>query len=91
MKSPMRQAFEAWHGFEVCDEMDIQTSVAWDSWKTAWRAASLVEREACARLCDRAARDDVVANGNLGWTSSVTPPDKLAAGIRMRSNAEIRG
>ena len=39
MKSPMRQKFEEWYGFEVCDDMDIQTSVAWDNWKIAWRAA----------------------------------------------------
>lgn len=39
MKSAMRQKFEEWHGFEVCDDMDIQTSVAWANWKDAWRAA----------------------------------------------------
>ena len=39
MKSVMRQKFEELHGFEVCDDMDIQTSVAWDNWKIAWRAA----------------------------------------------------
>jgi hypothetical protein len=40
MKSQMRVEFEAWHGFEVSDDMDIQTSVAWDNWKTAWIAAT---------------------------------------------------
>jgi hypothetical protein len=39
MKSQMRMEFEARHGFEVCDDMDIQTSVAWDNWKEAWKAA----------------------------------------------------
>jgi pterin-4a-carbinolamine dehydratase len=39
MKSLMRREFEKWHGFEVCDDMDIQTSVAWDNWKVAWKAA----------------------------------------------------
>ena len=39
MKSAMRQKFEEWHGFEVCDDMDIQTEVAWDNWKRAWKAA----------------------------------------------------
>ena len=39
MKSIMQMDFEAWHGFEVCDEMDIQTSVAWDNWKKAWESA----------------------------------------------------
>ena len=39
MKSVMRQKFEEWHGFEVCDDMDIQTEVAWDNWKRAWKAA----------------------------------------------------
>ena len=39
MKSWMRQKFEEWHGFEVCDDMDIQTEVAWDNWKVAWKAA----------------------------------------------------
>ena len=39
MKSQMRMEFEARHGFEVCDAMDIQTSVAWDNWKEAWKAA----------------------------------------------------
>lgn len=52
MKSPMRQAFEELHGFEVGDEMDIQTSVAWDNWKTAWRAAASHERETCAKVCE---------------------------------------
>ena len=88
MKSQMRQAFEALHGFEVGDEMDIQTSVAWDNWKTAWRAGASHEREACANLCDRATRNDFVANGNLGWTCSVTPPDVIADAIRKRSNVE---
>lgn len=39
MKSVMRQKFEEWHGFEVCDDMDIQTEVAWGNWKVAWKAA----------------------------------------------------
>ena len=39
MKSVMRQKFEELHGFEVCDDMDIQTEVAWDNWKRAWKAA----------------------------------------------------
>ena len=39
MKSEMQQKFEEWHGFEVCDDMDIQTEVAWDNWKRAWQAA----------------------------------------------------
>lgn len=39
MKSPMLQRFEEWYGFEVCDDMDIQTEVAWDNWKRAWKAA----------------------------------------------------
>lgn len=39
MKSEMRQKFEEWHGFEVCDDMDIQTEIAWDNWKRAWKAA----------------------------------------------------
>lgn len=40
MKSPMRTAFEQWFGFEVSDDMDIQTSVAWDNWRIAWAAAT---------------------------------------------------
>jgi hypothetical protein len=39
MKSVVRQKFEEWHGFEVCDDMDIQTEVAWGNWKIAWNAA----------------------------------------------------
>lgn len=39
MKSVMRQKFEEWYGFEVCDDMDIQTEVAWGNWKVAWKAA----------------------------------------------------
>ena len=35
----MRTAFEQWFGFEVSDDMDIQTSVAWNNWKEAWKAA----------------------------------------------------
>ena len=81
MKSPMRQAFEAWHGFEVCDEMDIQTSVAWDNWKIAWKAAVLVEREACANLC--ISLDDSPAYKIGGLAASV---DDCAGAIRERSN-----
>ena len=39
MKSQMRLEFEAWFDFEVSDDMDIQTSVAWDNWKIAWHKA----------------------------------------------------
>ena len=34
-----RKDFEKWHGFEVCEDMDIQTSVAWENWQKAWSAA----------------------------------------------------
>lgn len=34
-----KEAFEKWHGFDVCDDMDIQTSVAWENWQKAWNAA----------------------------------------------------
>lgn len=39
MKSKMQTAFESWYEFEVCDEMDIQTCVAWANWQVAWNAA----------------------------------------------------
>ena len=39
MKSQMRLEFESMHGFEVNDDMDIQTCVAWDNWRIAWKAA----------------------------------------------------
>lgn len=32
-------AFSAWFGMPVDDDMDIQTSVAWEHWQFAWNAA----------------------------------------------------
>ena len=34
-----RKDFEKWHGFDVCEDMDIQTSVAWENWQKAWNSA----------------------------------------------------
>lgn len=39
MISAMQEKFEEWYGFEVCDDMDIHTQVAWDNWQIAWQAA----------------------------------------------------
>lgn len=43
----MREEFEKWYGFEVCEDMDIQTDVAWRNWQVAWNAAI----RACASEC----------------------------------------
>ena len=45
----MQQAFEKWYGFRVCENMDIQTSVAWENWQAAWLAAVA----ACVDRVDR--------------------------------------
>lgn len=79
MKSPMRQTFEALHGFEVGDEMDIQTSVAWDNWKAAWRAGASHERESCAKVCDEIADYYGFDGGSVA--------EHCAISIRERSNA----
>lgn len=53
-KSPMAQAFESWFGFEVCPDMDIQTSVAWDHWRAAWNEASRLDpTDPVFAECDR--------------------------------------
>jgi len=38
-KSQMQQSFEAWYKFQIHDDMEIQTAVAWDDWQVAWAAA----------------------------------------------------
>lgn len=32
-------AFTTWYGFAVCEDMDIQTQIAWENWQIAWNAA----------------------------------------------------
>lgn len=36
VNTQMKQDFEEWYGFEVNEDMDIQTSVAWNTWKRAY-------------------------------------------------------
>jgi len=40
-----QQAFEAWYGMTVGEDMDITTSIAWDGWCAAWRAAHAVMQD----------------------------------------------
>jgi len=60
----------------TADEEDIA--------RDAWEAATKQEREACARVCDRAARSDSMANERLGWSATITEPSYLAEAIRAR-------
>lgn len=34
-------AFSKWYGLPVCEDMDIQTEVAWAHWQRAWHASKL--------------------------------------------------
>jgi hypothetical protein len=38
----MINSFEKWQQFQLDDDMDIQTEVAWNNWQAAWRAAEAV-------------------------------------------------
>lgn len=38
MLEKMKEEFEKWHRFQVTDDMDIQTEVAWMNWQAAWNA-----------------------------------------------------
>lgn len=35
----MKEAFSAWYKFDVNEDMDIQTEIAWRNWQIAWNAA----------------------------------------------------
>lgn len=64
MLEKMQEDFEKWHGFPVTDDMDIQTAVAWDSWRIAWNSgisAATGARDAFDEL-----QNLVAALANLG-------------------------
>ena len=57
MKTNCQIEFEKWFGFEVNENMDIQTECAWDNWRAAWDAARLslthIEKDkAYLKKCD---------------------------------------
>jgi hypothetical protein len=77
----MRLAFEAWRGFEVADDMDIQTSVAWENWKVAWKAGrdkAILEDERAIRIAKLFAEDWLRAEGEpTNSPDEYTIPDVL--------------
>ena len=65
-------AFSKWYGMPVCENMDIQTDVAWDHWQHAWHAAKRdSDREqaenatlqAAWRIADEASRELIEGHG----------------------------
>ena len=82
MKSPMRTAFEQWFGFEVSDDMDIQTSVAWDNWRIAWAAAT----KNAARRAEEHAKNNAYTPAQKRALDSWLRRAVLASGIES-SNA----
>lgn len=76
MKSQMRLAFEAMHGFEVNDDMDIQTSVAWDNWRAAWKSAMGHAKDKAAECAE---------------TYAYTPAQKRAIGAWLQRVALTTG
>lgn len=51
----------------------------------AWEAATLIEREACAKVCDERAETWAKGESPASWQQ------ECARFIRMRSNLEVRG
>ena len=50
-----REAFEAWAGNDFCFDLNLDGS--YEVWRTdcawqAWQAATLAERERCAKVCE---------------------------------------
>ena len=84
MKSPMRTAFEQWFGFEVSDDMDIQTSVAWDIWRVAWAAAT----KNAARCSEEHAKNKAYTPAQKRALDSWLRRAVLASGIES-SNADV--
>lgn len=37
----MQLAFERWYGFEVNEDMDIATQIAWENWKHKFQALEM--------------------------------------------------
>ncbi len=65
-------AFTSWYRLPVCDDMDIQTEIAWDNWQHAWNAskrdsyreqAQNVMLQAAWRIADEASRELVDGHG----------------------------
>jgi hypothetical protein len=69
-----RQQFEAW-ATDGRRLGDMEKLFAWE----AWKAATAIEREACAMVCENASTDGY---GYLPYVADT---------IRKRSNVELRG
>lgn len=72
-------AFEKWYRLSVCENMDLQTEIAWDHWQHAWYASKLdSDREqaenhtlqAAWRIADEASLD--LLNGEFVKVDHVT-------------------
>lgn len=85
-----KEAFEKWHGFTVCEEMDIQTSCAWDNWCDAWNTAI---REA-ASMCNRLAIDGKRISGPVDRAMGMARDEVLTLEHRAAAlphNVELTG
>ena len=65
-------AFTSWYRLPVCDDMDIQTAIAWHHWQHAWNASKLdSDREQAQnatlqtawRIADEASRELIECHG----------------------------
>lgn len=82
-------AFTKWYGMSVCDDMDIQTEVAWDHWQHAWHASKLdSDREQAEnatlqmawRIADEASRELIDGHGiKADYITYSFDPDELAS------------
>lgn len=66
-----KEAFEKWFQFSVCDDMDIQTEIAWEHWQAAWQAA----RETLNSKAEEAAYD---ATCSMWLTAATSDREKYA-------------
>lgn len=87
MKSQMRIEFEAWHGAELNDDMDIQTSVAWDNWRVCWRAA---KNHTAAQNLDERIRLEIIS-AKPGDTLFVSSPYRVDEDVAARLLSYIKG
>lgn len=81
-------AFEKWYRLPVCENMDLQTEIAWDHWQHAWHASKLdSDREqadnhtlqAAWRIADEASRELIDVHGHhVDHITYSLDPDELA-------------
>ncbi len=82
-------AFTKWYGMPVCEDMDMQTEIAWDHWQHAWNAsksdsdreqAEFVTLQMAWRIADEASRELIDAHGiKVDHITCSLDPDEVAS------------